>query len=214
MPALAAVAWALFLIFAFVVRTVLHRRRTGGSGFVGTKEPLLSLRGAGAVLFTVALVAGGAAPLLALAGVWPALGALDRPAVAWAGATMFAAGLLLTVWAQAAMGASWRIGVDPGARTQLVTAGPFRLVRNPIFTAMSLAAAGLALMVPSALSLGAIAALVVAIEIQVRLVEEPYLARVHGRAYLAYAARTGRFVPRLGRIGAARGSLDPVRAEG
>jgi protein-S-isoprenylcysteine O-methyltransferase Ste14 len=34
----------------------------------------------------------------------------------------------------------------------------------------------------------------------VRLVEEPYLERVHGEAYRAYAERTGRFVPRIGRV--------------
>jgi protein-S-isoprenylcysteine O-methyltransferase Ste14 len=38
------------------------------------------------------------------------------------------------------------------------------------------------------------------LEIQVRLVEEPYLIRVHGDAYRTYAARTGRFVPGVGRL--------------
>jgi hypothetical protein len=33
----------------------------------------------------------------------------------------------------------------------------------------------------------------------VRAVEEPYLARVHGRAYREWAATAGRFVPILGR---------------
>ena len=32
-----------------------------------------------------------------------------------------------------------------------------------------------------------------------RLVEEPYLHRVHGTAYDRYAARTGRFLPWIGR---------------
>jgi protein-S-isoprenylcysteine O-methyltransferase Ste14 len=36
--------------------------------------------------------------------------------------------------------------------------------------------------------------------VQVRLVEEPYLRRVHGCAYETYAARTGRFLPRIGRL--------------
>jgi protein-S-isoprenylcysteine O-methyltransferase Ste14 len=38
----------------------------------------------------------------------------------------------------ASMGASWRIGVDPSERTDLVTGGAFALVRNPIFSAMLL----------------------------------------------------------------------------
>ena len=33
-----------------------------------------------------------------------------------------------------------------------------------------------------------------------RFVEEPYLRRAHGEAYRAYAARVGRFLPRIGRL--------------
>ena len=41
---------------------------------------------------------------------------------------------------------------------------------------------------------------VVALELQTRLVEEPYLRRVHGAAYEEYARRVGRFVPGVGRL--------------
>jgi protein-S-isoprenylcysteine O-methyltransferase Ste14 len=109
-------------------------------------------------------------------------------------------GLLGTFWAQLAMGSSWRIGVDPGERTALVVAGPFRLVRNPIFTAMVAATAGLALLVPNVASLAAVAILVLAIEIQVRAVEEPHLLQAHGEAYRGWARTTGRFVPGVGRL--------------
>jgi SAM-dependent methyltransferase len=53
----------------------------------------------------------------------------------------------------------------------------------------------------------------VALEVQVRLVEEPYLLRTHGRAYAEYGARTGRFVPGLGRL-APRPAVDFVPAAG
>ena len=98
------------------------------------------------------------------------------------------------------MGPSWRIGVAESEKTGLVTSGPFALVRNPIFSAMIPAFLGLALMVPNALAIAGIAALVVAVELQVRLVEEPYLVRVHGGRYLAYASRVGRFAPGVGKI--------------
>ncbi|WP_222709264.1 hypothetical protein [Nonomuraea sp. C10] len=61
-------------------------------------------------------------------------------------------------------------------------------------------AAGLAAMVPNLISLAALVLAVVAIELQVRAVEEPYLRRVHGAAYLWYAARVGRFLPGIGRM--------------
>ena len=42
--------------------------------------------------------------------------------------------------------------------------------------------------------------LVVALELQVRVVEEPYLLVAQGAAYADYAARVGRFVPGVGRL--------------
>lgn len=38
----------------------------------------------------------------------------------------------------------------------------------------------------------------VTIELQVRVVEEPYLSATHGQAYGDYAARVGRFIPGVG----------------
>src|SRR5262249_17477873 len=111
----------------------------------------------------------------------------------------------LTFGAQLAMGSSWRIGVDPEERTELVTDGPFELVRNPIYSAMLPTVFGLVLMVPSVVAISGFLALVVALEMQVRLVEEPYLLGVHGDAYATYAARVGRFVPRLGLLHGALG---------
>jgi protein-S-isoprenylcysteine O-methyltransferase Ste14 len=97
------------------------------------------------------------------------------------------------------MGASWRPDVDPTTRTALVTTGPFRLVRNPIFTATAATAAGLALLVPNLVVGAMLAAFLTALQVQVRLVEEPYLHRVHRTAWAGYAARTGRFLPWIGR---------------
>jgi protein-S-isoprenylcysteine O-methyltransferase Ste14 len=54
--------------------------------------------------------------------------------------------------------------------------------------------------VPNLLAAVTVVLVLTSLEIQVRRVEEPYLLRVHGDAYRAYAARTGRFVPFLGRL--------------
>jgi protein-S-isoprenylcysteine O-methyltransferase Ste14 len=58
--------------------------------------------------------------------------------------------------------------------------------------------AGIALLSPTPVTLAAAVLLVLAVELHVRLVEEPYLLRTHGRAYAGYAARTGRFFPGVG----------------
>jgi protein-S-isoprenylcysteine O-methyltransferase Ste14 len=107
-----------------------------------------------------------------------------------------------TLWAQLAMGDSWRIGVDERERTALVASGPFRLVRNPIYTSMLLGLGGVALLTPNWPAAVAVVALVAALELQVRLVEEPHLLRVHAETYRRYAAETGRFLPGIGRISA------------
>jgi protein-S-isoprenylcysteine O-methyltransferase Ste14 len=105
--------------------------------------------------------------------------------------------VVVTLAAQQAMSSSWRIGVDESERTDLVRSGVFAQVRNPVFTAMIAVSLGVALMVPTLAAVAALACLVVAVQIQVRVIEEPYLQRVHGPAYTAYRARSGRFLPRL-----------------
>jgi protein-S-isoprenylcysteine O-methyltransferase Ste14 len=197
---LALAGCIVFLLLAFGLRTVVQWRRTGSTGFVGISGRPGSAEWTGGVLFVVALVAGVAAPLLQLMGMMAPLPALNTPWLRTTGITCYLLGVLATLWAQFAMGDSWRIGVDTGARTTLVQAGPFRWVRNPIFTAMSAATLGLALVVPNFVALLSIVTLVTALEVQVRLVEEPYLMRTHGEDYRRYAAGTGRFVPGIGRL--------------
>jgi protein-S-isoprenylcysteine O-methyltransferase Ste14 len=60
-------------------------------------------------------------------------------------------------------------------------------------------AAGFARTIPNMVSAAALIVILVTHQIQVRLVEEPYLRRVHGNAYRASAERTGRFLPWIGR---------------
>lgn len=120
-----------------------------------------------------------------------------QPGVAAVGVAAYMAGVGLTAWAQLVMGASWRIGVDPNERTDLVTSGPFGHIRNPIFTGMIAALAGITILTWSLLALAGLALVLAGVELQVRAVEEPYLRRAHD-SYASYQARTGRFVPNLG----------------
>ncbi len=99
-----------------------------------------------------------------------------------------------------AMGSSWRIGVDPEERTELVTGGVFGRCRNPIYTFMIIAWVGFALLVPTWVALAAGVLLITGIQVQVRLVEEPHMIRTHGETYLTWARSVGRFVPGLGRL--------------
>ena len=128
------------------------------------------------------------------------ISAFDRRAAHIVGAILAVTGIAATLAAQIAMGTSWRIGVDEDERTELVTHGPFALVRNPIFSAMIPTALGLTLLVPSVVAIIGLLGLIVALELQVRRIEEPYLLRTHGAVYADYAARVGRFMPAVGRL--------------
>ena len=149
-------------------------------------------------LFVGALTTGVVAPTLTLVDVLEPIPALDGAVGHAVGIVLAVAGIGLTFGAQLAMGNSWRVGVDPEERTALVTDGPFELVRNPIYSAMVPTVLGLLLLVPNILAIIGITALLAALELQVRRVEEPYLLRTHGAAYAEYAARVGRFLPGVG----------------
>jgi protein-S-isoprenylcysteine O-methyltransferase Ste14 len=198
MAVAALILYGVSLAVTFGLRVVVQMRRTGSTGIHGLAPDATPLERLAGVLFVVGLAMGAAAPALALAGVFEPVPALDGALSNTVGVVLGIVGIGLTFGAQLAMGDSWRVGVDPEERTKLVTDGPFELVRNPIYSAMLPTVFGLVLMVPSVIAIAAFITLLVALELQVRLVEEPYLRQVHGRAYVEYAATVGRFVPGLG----------------
>lgn len=204
-PAIALSLYGVYMLVAFGGRTVLHYRRTGSSGFRGISGTPGSAEWTGGVLFVCSIILGAAAPALQLAGALQPLDALNRSAAATFGVVLAVGGTIATMLAQRAMGASWRVGVDADEVTSLVTSGPFAFVRNPVFAAMLPAGLGLALVAPNPVALVGVGALLAAVELQTRVVEEPYLLATHGDRYADYTARVGRFAPRLGRRRPARG---------
>ncbi|BBY61501.1 methyltransferase family protein [Mycolicibacterium sarraceniae] len=199
MATIALILFAVFAAVGFGWRSWEQHRRTGSTGFKGISGQLGSVEWLAGVGFVVALIGAVVAPALQLAGVIAALPILIAWWIQLTGIVFAVAGTATMVWAQLDMGDSWRIGVDDGETTTLVRTGLFGRVRNPVFTAMLLFGAGLVLITPNILALIAFALLAGTIELQVRVVEEPYLLRVHGRAYRDYAATVGRFIPGVGR---------------
>lgn len=198
-PVAALVLFTVYLGAVFGIRPVMQLRRTGDHGFRGMTGRPGSTRWWASLLFAVAVLVGVVGPVAALAGMNP-VPALAHSGVTAAGAVVAVVGIAATLSAQRAMGVSWRVGVDDQETTALVTSGWFAWVRNPVFAAMVVSGAGLALMTPNVVALSGLVALIIAIQVQVRCIEESYLLAAHPRTYGGYAAVTGRFVPGVGRI--------------
>ena len=100
------------------------------------------------------------------------------------------------VWiaiAQYQMNVSWRIGIDEINKTELKTSGIFSISRNPIFLGMILSVLGIFLILPNALTFYLTLTTYFIIQIQIRL-EEEFLTRRHGEAYLHYRQSTRRLI--------------------
>ena len=93
------------------------------------------------------------------------------------------------------MGEAWVPGTRPPKAHRLVTDGPFRLVRNPIYVGLTGAIVAIFLMTPNPASLAGVLLALLLVESQVRLVEEPWLQKVFGQDYGDYTGSTPRFVP-------------------
>ena len=201
--ALPLVAVLVFYGLGFGWRTWVQLRRYGSSGIVlfRSGRPGQHLREALFVVLAVALLAEAALAAVAprrlpgLVPLAPATAAVLRAT----GAVMVLGATALMLAAQLDLGASWRVGIDEGARPGLVTGGLYRYSRNPIYVAMLAALLGFALLLPSWISLGLLIGAGLGIRRHVRD-EEAYLARTYGEEYRRYAARVGRFVPGVGRL--------------
>lgn len=200
MPVVALVLFAVFAMLGFGWRSWLQHRRTGSTGFRGITGRVGSVEWFAGVGFVVAMAAAFFAPVLQLAGVVSPLDFLHARWIQLVGIVVAVVGIGATVYAQVDMGESWRIGVDPSETTTLVRQGVFGLVRNPIFAAMLVFGLGIALVTPNVVAIVGVTLLVLTIEAQVRVVEEPYLMTNHGDAFRDYTAAVGRFVPGVGRI--------------
>ncbi|MGH7787663.1 MAG: methyltransferase family protein [Candidatus Binatia bacterium] len=195
------IALTLFVGVGFVWRSWYQVRRFGSSGIVLFQSGRWAQHLREAALLVMVLAIGGqavaaavASPTLAASLLWPVGAAGQVCAIA-----LVLAGTGVMVLAQLQMGASWRVGIDEGARPGLVRSGLYRLSRNPIYVAMLLALLGFVLLLPTWLSLLTLLATVVGIRRQV-LEEEAYLLRTYGDDFADYAAHVGRFVPGVGLV--------------
>jgi protein-S-isoprenylcysteine O-methyltransferase Ste14 len=200
MPALGLALLALYGVLAVGLRMFVQLRRTGSAGFKGTSGAPGSVEWICGLLFGAAVLLCVVGPALQLGGALSPIESLDGDVTNVLGVVLVFLGIATTALAQFAMGDAWRVGVDPSESTELVTRRPFSIVRNPIFAGMIPSFTGIALLAPNPVTIAGAILLIVALELQTRLVEEPYLLAAHGEQYVVYAARVGRFLPGIGRL--------------
>jgi protein-S-isoprenylcysteine O-methyltransferase Ste14 len=111
------------------------------------------------------------------------------------GAVLFACGIALAIWARLHLGRNWGMPMSQRAEPELVTSGPYRFVRHPIYTGLLTAMLGTAL-VNNLLGLIVVAALV-AYFYYSGMVEERNLASTFPETYPEYRSRTKMLIPFL-----------------
>ena len=192
-PVLRGLFLTVFLLT--LVISGYHRRRARAGETIARKAegtPALLLRAAGGLLLLASIL------LAAVAPPWMAWSVLPLPAgLRWAAAAVALACLPLLWWVFTSIGSNISETVLTKKTHQLVTHGPYRWVRHPLYAGALLEILSLALVAESWLLflLGCAAAVVFRFVVIPK--EERNLIQAFGRAYEGYRQRTGALFPRF-----------------
>ena len=130
------------------------------------------------------------------------LGALDRHFVSsssqWfsIGAAVTASGLLFSIWARAYLGRNWSREVTIKKDHELITGGPYSVVRHPIYTGLLVGLLGCALALGEWRGLVAVGLVFITLLRKLRL-EERWLHEQFGESYANYSKQVSALVPFL-----------------
>lgn len=109
------------------------------------------------------------------------------------GTSLVVLGLVIGLWAAARLGRGLTPSPLPNGAVDLVTRGPYRWVRHPMYTAVMLIAAGVTVPSGSLLVAAQAVALMILFNVKARWEEGRLAATFPG--YAGYQAATPRFVP-------------------
>ena len=186
------------LIVAFIAHRGYYTRKYAADN----PEPTPSRSSALAQrLTTVLIVLAPVALLLYLMSPrwlnWAALSVADG--LRWAGLALALVGFGLLQWAQNTLGRHWSDAARLQADHQLVTAGPYRWLRHPIYSAFLLILSAPLLLSANWL-VGGLWLGMTCLDVAGRIrTEEALLLERYGDLYRAYCRRAGRILPRFSR---------------
>ncbi len=111
------------------------------------------------------------------------------------GLVLYVIGFLLMVWALITLGRNYQLGGStPRSADKLVVAGPYRLIRHPMYTAALVIALGLACLVQS-LAFFAVFCIYLVLILALVPTEEDALRTAYGEQYGVYRQRTRKLIP-------------------
>jgi protein-S-isoprenylcysteine O-methyltransferase Ste14 len=169
-----AIAWIIFLVYWLASA---FGAKEGSAG--GRRLPMTGLT-ALSVFLLLRVFRGGSLAVHSL--ILEAIGAV-----------VFASGIALAIWARVHLGRNWGMPMTQKAEPELVTSGPYRFVRHPIYSGL------LAGLLGTALANNLIGLIIVAILCAYfcysAIVEEKNLTATFPRAYPAYRASTKMLIP-------------------
>ncbi|HSP09503.1 MAG TPA: isoprenylcysteine carboxylmethyltransferase family protein [Candidatus Dormibacteraeota bacterium] len=171
-----AIGWGVFWIYWFVAAVSAKRGRVAWS-----RE--LRIRAVIAIL----------AILLLRLGALQDRGLNSDPWLAGLGLVVFAAGLGFAIWARIHIGRNWGTPMSQKDDPELVTSGPYQLVRHPIYSGILVAGIGTA----AALSWAWLSAIALAgiYFVYCATIEERNLTAQFPNAYPLYRRSTKMLVP-------------------
>ena len=118
------------------------------------------------------------------------------PWVRIGGICLAAAGVAVFVLSMMTMKDRWRAGVPESGKTALVTRGIYQISRNPAFLGFDLVYIGILLMFFNWVLFAVSVFAIVMLHLQIVNVEEDFLTKAFGNAYLDYKKKVCRYLGR------------------
>src|SRR3984957_11654607 len=112
------------------------------------------------------------------------------------GAAIAIAGVLFAVWAREHLGSNWSSAVTIKQGHELITTGPYAVVRHPIYTGILIGFLGMAIAISEVRGFIDFGLIFLAFWIKLRM-EEQWMRAQFGEVYSTYARRTAALVPYL-----------------
>jgi protein-S-isoprenylcysteine O-methyltransferase Ste14 len=118
------------------------------------------------------------------------------PSIGKFGVTVTVVGIAFAIWARWHLGENWSATVTLKEGHELISSGPYRYIRHPIYSGMLVAFVGTALALGEYRALISVGIVLVAFYTKAKK-EERFLTQEFGEKFREHSRRTGMFLPKF-----------------